>query len=299
VRHEPIIIHTFKGARFDGHGLDLDVFPEMAAYHKIVVETAKELWRRKNDRVRAKKNIEDAYSLKIFELKEGSVSAPICREYSQETLFPVYDELDEAVDLIAEAIAQVDAGKRLPGALPKSVISMFCNYGKTLRDDEFIEHKNPKTGFVANYTKAVREEFERRSAVDYTDEFDIVGSIIMTRVNKPKISVLLDDGNEVEAPFEDDNKSIIFKALQAHTELKVRLVGIGNFLSDGTLQRVTKLKQIQILGEQEGAAPIIGKRVPIWERLKSLADKMPPDVRELLSPDASNQVDQYLYGDNS
>jgi len=43
-----LVTHIFKGGRFDDHGLDVDVLPELIAYKNILVETAKEIWRRKN-----------------------------------------------------------------------------------------------------------------------------------------------------------------------------------------------------------------------------------------------------------
>lgn len=44
----PITTQTFNGKRFEDHGLDLDVLPELIAYKTLLVETAKALWRAKN-----------------------------------------------------------------------------------------------------------------------------------------------------------------------------------------------------------------------------------------------------------
>lgn len=41
-----LVTHTFKGPRFEDHGLDLDVLPELYAYKELLVAAAKELWRR-------------------------------------------------------------------------------------------------------------------------------------------------------------------------------------------------------------------------------------------------------------
>jgi hypothetical protein len=43
-----LVVHKFAGGRFDDHGLDVDVLPDLVAYKNILIETAKELWRSKH-----------------------------------------------------------------------------------------------------------------------------------------------------------------------------------------------------------------------------------------------------------
>ena len=47
-RKKELTALTFIGPRFDDHGLDIDILPELIAYKKLLVDTAKELWRQKN-----------------------------------------------------------------------------------------------------------------------------------------------------------------------------------------------------------------------------------------------------------
>jgi hypothetical protein len=78
----PITTQKFNGARFEDHGLDLDVLHELIAYKVLLIETAKSLWRAKNpNRQRLKKNFEESVRLKFYELEPGSVAVPIEREY--------------------------------------------------------------------------------------------------------------------------------------------------------------------------------------------------------------------------
>ena len=63
---------TFVGPRFDDHGLDLDVLPELIAYKNLLIETAKALWRAQNpDRERLPKGFESSLSIKFYQLTEG------------------------------------------------------------------------------------------------------------------------------------------------------------------------------------------------------------------------------------
>jgi hypothetical protein len=67
---QELVTHIFKGGRFDDHGIDVDVLPDLVAYKRILVETAKEIWRRKNpNRRRLPKNFDETLSLKFYELR--------------------------------------------------------------------------------------------------------------------------------------------------------------------------------------------------------------------------------------
>ena len=290
----PLVTNTFKGRRFDDHGLDLEVLPELVIYHRIVVETAKELWRKNNpEKQRLKKNIDEDYRLKIFNLEEGSVSVPIYRELPSGQLFIVPDELDEAVELVNEAIECVDSGRRIPENFPKNVIPIFANYGRTLQDDEYIEQKCSKTGRVARFTHNVREEFERLVLADYEDEFDIIAKVVMARVSKPKFAVLVHN-KEVEAPFEDEFAEVVFKALESKTELQVRIVGLADFSADGIMSKIKRLDMIELMdsvdsGFRKGS-------VPFWERCQKLVESCPPETFENIPNDSVDKLDKYLYG---
>ena len=296
---EPLITNTFKGRRFDDHGLDLDVLPEIMLYHKILLETAKELWRKNNpDKQRLKKNLDEEFRLKIFNLQAGSVAVPICRDVPSGKFMVTPNELEEAVELINEAIKCVDSGKRIPQSLPKNVIPLFANYGKTLRDDEYIEQKTAKTGDIARFTRNVREEFERRSLDSYQDQFDIIASVVMARVNKPKFAVLV-HGLEVEATFEEEFTDIIFQALESKTNVPVRMTGLADFSADGAMDKIIQVKMVELCHTDQPQEITKEAPVPFWERLQQLIDKAPPEAFSQIPKDAVSNLDQYLYGTDS
>ena len=62
----------FEGPRFEDHGLDLDVLPELMAYKALLIETAKSLWRAQHlGRERLPKGFEANLSIKFYELSKG------------------------------------------------------------------------------------------------------------------------------------------------------------------------------------------------------------------------------------
>jgi hypothetical protein len=206
IEPEDLLTHTFKGHRFDDHCLSLDVLPELLAYQEIVTETAKEIWRLKNpDKVRLKKNFVDDFSLKLKTIEQGSAAAKIVKAPPEGRLFALSSELDEAVELVAEAIECAENNKRLPSNFPAKVIPLFRNYGNTLHDGEYIEQRT-KGARVAKYTSYARRELLKQSLTAYEDRFDIIGSVSMARVNRPRVAVIF-DGGEVETNFEPTGAS--------------------------------------------------------------------------------------------
>src|SRR6266851_2218445 len=104
-----LVTHIFKGPRFEDHGVDLDVLPDLLSYKDLLVETAKELWRRHHpDRLRLPKKFEDSLALKFYEVRPGSAAVPLLREIDWDGQEPLSgtltDELDQAVTLTAETI---------------------------------------------------------------------------------------------------------------------------------------------------------------------------------------------------
>src|SRR3990172_10310185 len=94
-----LVVHTFKGGSFDDHGVDLDALPDLLAYKTLLVETAKELWRRKNpDRQRLPKNFEDSLSLKFYEIKAGSAAIPLMREIEISDQISLLDSEEDELD---------------------------------------------------------------------------------------------------------------------------------------------------------------------------------------------------------
>lgn len=290
---DELLMHVFKGNRFADHCLTLDVLPELLAYKEIVVETAKEIWRAKNpDKVRLRKNFDDTINLKIRTIVGGSCAAEIINAPQPGQLFALSDELSEAVELVAEAIDCAENNRRLPENFPVNVIPLFRNYGSTLHEDEYIEQQT-KRKKVAKYTSYARRELLKQCREAYEDRFDIVGSVTMARVNRPRLSVLY-AGGEVETVFEPADEEIILEALKLHEKAQVRIKGKGWFSTTGTLERIIKLESFELLPDERlSAQPSV---IPAWKRLASAAKAAPTEQKALLPHDGASNHDKYLYG---
>jgi hypothetical protein len=84
---------SFVGPRFEDHGLELDVLSELIAYKRLLLETAKELWRRKHpDRERLPRGYEEQWEVKFYGLQEGSTAVPLMRTVDQPEGLPLRDD---------------------------------------------------------------------------------------------------------------------------------------------------------------------------------------------------------------
>lgn len=294
-----LVVHIFKGGRFDDNGVDLDVLPDLLSYKTLLVETAKELWRRKHpDRERLPKNFEDSLSLKFYEVKPGSAAIPLVREIETEDqlsfLQSASDELDEAVNLIAETVDAAALDKKIPDSLPKNVIPLFENYGKTLREDEWIEQLPAKRKASARYSFVVRERLGRWFHSTYEDSVDIVGTVTMARVSRPRMAITLDDGREVEAAFRPEDEGVITTALKEHATAKVRVEGRAQFLAGGQIQRIIQVDRVTLL--PTGVVPFDSSARPIWDVFAEIVKEIPAKVLNALPTDTAENHDHYIYG---
>jgi hypothetical protein len=294
-----LVMHTFKGKRFEDHGLDLDVLPELYAYKELLVSAAKELWRRHHpDRQRLPKHFEDSLCLKFYQLTEGSVAVPIFREMevaSQTEMFEFQqpDELDEAVLLVTEGVEAANSGRPLPDALPKNIIPLFENYGKTLREDESIELQPQNNPLKASYTTKSRERLLKFCAEGYADTIDFVGEVRAVDLSG-KFELRLPDGAKIPARFSPEQEGVITEALCDHNSRRLRVKGKADFYPDSRVKAITTISELTIQSGTE--LPFDPNARPVWEIIEEIGASVPPEDWAKVPPDAARNLDHYLYG---
>jgi len=299
-RRRNVVTHTFKGPRFDDHGLDVDVLPDLLAYKVLLVETAKELWRRKHpDRQRLPRGFEDSLTLKFYELQAGSTRVPLVREIEYgdgELEFePPRDELDEAVTLIADTIDAAAAGSQLPEELPKNVIPLFSNYGRTLGEGESFEHIIPNRPKPACYNVHVRDEVIRRAQGVYEDHVDLVGEVRAADLDGCNFTLRLDDGAKIPGKFTPDQEALIVEALREHATQRLKLTGRGEF--DPLTRALKRVVSVTRLCVQAPGEPVFdASATPIWEVVAGISATVPDEEWASEPTDVSKRVDHYLRG---
>ncbi len=296
-KHRHVVNHTFRGGRFEDHGIDLDVLPELLQYKQLLVEVAKELWRRVNpDRERLPKNFEDSLLLRFYEVQPNCATIPLERELEDEKiqLWESEDELDDAVELVARTIDAAGKDEPLPDAFPKHLISLFQGYGKTLRDDEWIEHRPARWETTVRYDTNVRLRLTRWATAAYEDFIDVIGEVTMARVSRPRMALQLPDGREVEAPFRPQDEDAITTALKDHETARLRVIGRGQFTSEGLVQKIIEIQDVNLLAGSQPAFD--GSVKPIWEEFDEVLSGVPDQALSALPVDGAERHDFYVYG---
>lgn len=291
--------HAFKGGRFADHGIVVDAVADLLRYKELLVETAKELWRAKHpERERLPKNFEDSLALKFYDVRPGSAVVPLEREFEvADDVFayePPPDELDEAALLVADTAAAATEDRPVPEAFPKKLLALFEDYGAALREDEWIEQSPAGRAKPARYTAAARRRLSEWAAGAYEDAVDLVGSVTMARVSRPRMALLLSDGREIEAQFRPEDEETITTALQLHRTAKLRVEGRGLFAASGQIEKIVEVERVMLLTDAEPAYDASAK--PIWEIFDQILATVPPEELDKLPKDLAENHDHYIYG---
>lgn len=297
VERRPLLVHKFGGRRFEDHGLEISVLPELVAYRALVVDCAKALWRREHpDRERLPGNYEESIVLSFSRLEEGSVAVPIERKIfdgEQARLWQERDEVEEAVSLIADAVEAASGDRPLPRKFPKEALAAFESYGRTLRADEWFEQLPVGRALAARYTVATRERLTAWTIQRYEDSVDVVGSVMMARVMPPRFGLrVAEDSPVVEAPFEPSAEAAILEALNRYRSAKVRVRGGGAFTSAGQLVRITRVDDVQVL--PAGELQFDRSAQPIWAVIRTIMSDVPDE--QLATIPQSGDIDKVAYG---
>ncbi|MCR4304871.1 MAG: hypothetical protein NUV63_11720 [Gallionella sp.] len=285
----------FDGKRFEGHALDVECTQELIAYRNLIVECAKELWRRKHpDRPRLPKGFEEDFRLQFNRLDPGSAVVPLQRVRVNDQSELLDDEFDEAADLIDAAIAAANDDALLPDALPSNVIPLFRYFGKSLRPDEVLFTRSRHASTEAAYTVKARERLTEWVVPTYEDAVDVTGEVQMGSVSGT-FSLKLDDTETVvSGRFSPEQESAVLDALRNHRSVRLRVEGIADFsTSDRQIKKFSRVDKVApaVLAEQGFDETV----VPIWEQLAAIGKSAPEGTWDNVPSDLSMRIDEIVY----
>lgn len=294
----------FSGGRFEQNKgwLDFDILPELQAYKKILVETAKEEWKRRNpDRERLPKSFEENMRLGFHEIREGSCTIPVERivETEDDALeMPVEDELDEAVRIIDATLFAVRDDAPLPERLSAKIIPLFEDWGRTLGQDECIV-LDTGNGDSPIFDAAIRERLLKMKTERYEDTVDLIGEVRAAELKAQEggsFAIQLDNGDLVPGVFTDEQEAKITEALHEHKQVRLRVVGRGQFDASGQLRKILCVDRLE--EHPVGETPFDHDARPIWEMIAELGRSIPEEEWEKVPTDLATNLDHYLYGDS-
>lgn len=296
----PLASLRFDGERFADHALDIDCVGELTAYKRLVMECAKELWRRAHpDYERLPKGFEEKLTLRFSEVIPGSAVVPLRRVVMQEQPpLDFDDEFDQAAALIDEAIVAADADELLPAALPRNVIPLFREFGRSLRESEtlFVQSRHRST--AAPYTAKARQRLADWTEATYQDVVDAIGEVNMANVRGGAFELTVLPGQPpVKGKFTEAQEAEVLNALQSHATSRLHVRGVGEFAqSDRQLRKLLRVDTVAAATTTEPA--YVEGTKPIWETLAELGASVPDEVWDKVPTDLAKRLDHYLYSSN-
>jgi len=293
---------TFSGPRFDDAGLELDVLAEILAYRKLLIETAKELWRTENrERQRLPKGFEESIRLKFYSIESGSAVVPIKRvvAHDDSLLFSPparADEIDEAAQLIDETIAAVSEDRAIPDRMPKTVLPLLAALGENLHEGEVIKTRAVRSPRAAEFTCETRTRVDRLLEAVYEDRVEIVGEVRSADIDQRNFAIRDSTGAKVPSKFRPEHEAEITDALHDHVSCRIAIVGLGEFSTrDGTLRRILHVDELERRpavadDEFDDSAP------PLWQSVVDLGANLPAEEWDRVPDDLAANFDRYVYG---
>lgn len=291
----------FEGPMFEDHCLEVNSLSELIAYKKILLETAKELWRANNpERERLPKGFEDSIRIKFRELGKGSTAVPLLREVvypDGELPFMVEDELDRAAEIIEETVEAAGNNNALPMDLPKRVVPLFESFGKSLNREDSIFLKSPRRSHEVQYSIPVRENLLERIEDKYHDNVDIIGEVRAADIDGYNFTLRLDNGTKVPGKFEPEQEDTFTNALKEHSFLRLRINGEAEFLhKNGSIHKLVKINSIESLLTDN--VEFDSSCRPIWEVVAEIGGQISDEALAEIPSDLSRNLDKYLYISN-
>jgi hypothetical protein len=288
----------FEGKRFEGHALDVECTQELIAYRTLILECAKELWRRKNpERVRLPKKFEDGFRVQFDRIEDGSAVVPLSRvREAPQAELDLGDEFDEAAALVDAAVGAADRDDLLPDQLPSNVIPLFAGFGRTLCDDEVLFTRARGSNCEAAYTPKARAVLAQWVGPTYEDKVDLVGEVRMANLGPGAFRLqIADTGAQVEGRFDATQEALVLDALKNHRNVRLRVTGTAEFSTRD--RQIKRLLRIDEVGLAPAAVDSFDESAPpIWEQLTKIGLDAPAGTWDVVPVDLSQRIDDVVYG---
>lgn len=289
----------FDGKRFEHHALDVECTLELIAYRALVLECAKELWRRKNPgRVRLPKRFENGFRLQFDRVEPGSVGIPLrrVRDVPQGELDLGDDDFDLAAELIDQAISAADRDDLLPEQFPGNVIPLFRDFGRSLLPDEILFTQARTSDCEAPYTAKARVRLADWVSPTYEDVVVVVGEVRMVNLGPGAFKLqIVETGVQVDGRFNAGQEGMVLDALKNHRSVRLRVTGTAEFATgDRQIKRLLQIDEVTLAPNE--TTGFDESAVPIWEQLATIGKLAPAGTWDSVPNDLSMRIDDVVYG---
>ena len=242
----------FSGKRFRNGAFDLSAGRELERFQKVVLETAKFLWRQANPGAsKLPRRFDERISLSFRRTEIGSSVVPI--EYSsnsnQHELVDINrTSVTDAIDLSYDIVAAIDGNQLVPEYVPWQLLAAYRQLGKGLYEDEVMEF-SPLNKQPIQFRSEFTTRLKSRLDTTYEDVIDIFVSVYQVNMRTKTFLFESDYGDATQVSFDDEHSERIIQALSKCGSRWLRICGRGRFDDKGRLDKVFSVERVTYVTE--------------------------------------------------
>lgn len=242
------------GKRFEEHSIPVEVLKDWAAFEGLIVEVARWLYLEQFPRrKRTPRGFAQNFAIHLSQVEAGSTVAVLERPLPQGSL--VHDAFsewfDKARDRVLDTIQAASRGQSVDELLPKSLLTYFDQFGRSLRDDERVEFTRVSAASdVVIYDNRVRKTLVLKSAAVYRTEGAVRGSMSELNLENRTFTLELISGEKVIGQFSEELRDAALSALSVYGESLVMVEGsVVRDQSDNRkrIEQVTRIESLDPL----------------------------------------------------
>lgn len=254
-QREDFLRPRLVGSRFDDGGVPLEVLKDLAVIEEMMFEVAKRLFVHEHgDRQRAPRKFFSEVSLKLTGVASGSAVPVIGIEFQSNDLPSVHsvavEYLVKARDAFLQLLGQAEGEVRSVGAFPEKCLSYFDRFGRSLRDDEYMEFTVPGGTRTARLTKATRRKLVLMSSTvkEISEEFEVRATVPEADQEKMTFTIALIGGQRVAAPIPAQHLDTVLEAFNAYAgSQRVVVRGVARFSRTSRLLGFDSVEHVELL----------------------------------------------------
>lgn len=297
---------SFIGGRFDEGGVspDLNVLNELRVYRKVVVETAKELWRWENParQLDPPPEFEAGFRLGVSgSIGDGCSRMSIARIWdadsdralsSNET-----DLFDEAADRIDRTLVSLRDGRHIFDGMPISELGELAKLGRTLAPDESVVlAKVGERGETMD--SEIRQRLKGKVLKPTIKESRLKGKVLAMELRSVReggsFKIKLDYGYTVPGSFTSEQEPVIAEALRSRHTVRLKLRGLCESPpTRGKIRRILEVYDCEIT--QDADEPVYDLR-PFLRKMEELHASFPKSDSADMPKDGAKNYKHSQYG---
>ena len=241
----------FKGGRFEEHAIPLEVLKDLSSLKDILDDIARENFKTTKNRQHLPINFDKNISIALGGIDKDSAILSLLFVAYNSLSAPEFENYTYARDRIIECVRQ--ASEDLPiTAISKESLVLFDKFGRTLRENEYIElSSGNENNKAVIYSQKTRESILKKYDTPelLTKDISLKGKFYSVDTDKNTYGFKTIYGENIVSAIKDDFKyEIVDYIKQSLRDVFFFIEGVGVY-ENNKLKTISEISQINQLDE--------------------------------------------------